>query len=428
MSSISRVKGTQDFLDLTLYNFIIEKTRHHVAGYHFQEIITPILEHTSLFTRSLGEHTDVVSKEMFIIKSEHDNPADQNKSICLRPEATASIARAFTEQPPSLLPWKVFTYGPMFRHERPQKGRFRQFNQVSLEIIGTASILQDVQLITMLDRFFHETLILADYALLINFLGCPADRKSYEAVVKKFLDTHASSLCATCLTRKEKNILRIFDCKNESCQELYKTVPPIIKSLCPHCVAEWNQLTEQLELLSVSFVWNPTLVRGLDYYSKTVFEFVSNALGAQSTFCAGGRYDQLIGIIGNGHDQPSVGAAFGIERIMLLLEPIQSQLAIPQPRALHVIVPVAPEQQPLALLLADTLLAHNLTTEVLLEGHSLKSMMRTANKMGASYCLIIGAQEQEEGAVTIKNMANGTETRIPQVDAVKLLQSPSAKV
>lgn len=418
MTRIPRVKGTQDFLDLSLYNFIVEKISHHAKTYHFHEIATPILENTSLFTRTLGENTDVVSKEMFIIKTENDD-----KSICLRPEATASIARAFTEQTAPLLPWKVFTHGPMFRHERPQKGRFRQFHQVSLEIIGSASILQDAQLITMLDRFFHETLLLTDYALLINFLGCQNDRRSYEVSLKSFLDDQSTHLCETCLSRKEKNILRIFDCKNDSCQQIYRNAPAIIQSLCVDCAIQWKQLTDQLELLSVSYTWSPTLVRGLDYYSKTVFEFVSNALGAQSTFCAGGRYDQLISLVGEGDDQPSVGAAFGIERLMLLLEPIKSTLPINPLRALHVIIPLSLEQQPLALLLADTLLAHNLTTEVLLENHSVKSMMRTANKMAATYCLIIGTDEQKQGVVTIKNMVNGTESRVAQIDAVRFLQS-----
>lgn len=420
MAPILPVKGTQDFLDLTLFNFIVEKTRHHVAAYHFHEIATPIIENTALFTRSLGEHTDIISKEMFIINTIHDE-----KSICLRPEATASIARAFAAHKPPILPWKVFTHGPMFRHERPQKGRFRQFHQVSLEIIGSDSVLQDVHLIKMLDRFFHETLMLSDYALLINFLGCTQDRQAYEGKLKQFLEIHASKLCQTCLVRKDTNILRIFDCKNESCQELYRTAPSIIKSLCSSCAAEWKDLTEQLELLSVSFVWQPTLVRGLDYYSKTVFEFVSNALGAQNTFCAGGRYDKLIGVIGDGQDQPAVGAAFGIERVMLLLEPFSSQLPLALPRSLHVIIPLTPEQNSLALQLADALQAHTLATEILLENHSLKSMMRTANKMGASYCLLVGPEEQQQNMVTIKNMTNGTETRVPQIDAVKLLQSPT---
>lgn len=418
MSKVARVKGTQDFLDLTLYNFVIEKARHHLRTYHFTEIATPILESTALFTRSLGEHTDVVTKEMFIIKSAHET---EDASICLRPEATASIARAFVEASPPLLPWKVFTHGPMFRHERPQKGRFRQFHQMSIEVIGSASVLQDVQLIKMLDRFFHEELQITDYALIINFLGCPADRRAYTESLKHFLDTLGDQLCPTCLVRKDKNSLRVFDCKNENCQRLYLNAPSIIDSLCSGCHDEWQLIKEQLEHLSVSFVHKPLLVRGLDYYSKTVFEFVSNALGAQSAFCAGGRYDQLIGLIGDKQDQPSVGAAFGIERLMMILESMRDRLAIPQPNPLQVIIPVQKEQQPLALLLADLLQANNLTTEVLLEDDSLKSMMRKANKMGATHCLILGESEQQDKAVTIKNMLNGSEIRVPQVDAIKYL-------
>ncbi|MFI5333516.1 MAG: histidine--tRNA ligase, partial [Candidatus Babeliales bacterium] len=288
---ISRVKGTQDFLDLSLFNAIVDQCKRQAAVYGFTEIATPILEHTELFKRSLGLHTDVVNKEMFIIQTSSEN--DESESICLRPEATASIVRAFVENHVQQTPWKVFTYGPMFRHERPQKGRYRQFHQISLEIIGSAAVAQDVQLIKMLDRFFSEKLLCSNYALHINYLGCAQDRAAYTATLKKFLDSVSNYLCPLCTERKEKNILRIFDCKNPNCQQVYTKAPHITDALCTACATEWHQLQEQLSLLSVSYHHNPTLVRGLDYYSKTVFEFVSGNLGAQNAFCAGGRYDQL---------------------------------------------------------------------------------------------------------------------------------------
>ena len=305
-----KIKGTQDFLDLQLFNFIVDQAKKHLALYNFHEISTPILESTSLFKRSLGMQTDVVTKEMFVIEQEKKDPKD---SICLRPEATASTVRAFVENKIQTVPWKVFSWGPMFRHERPQKGRFRQFHQMTIEAIGAGAVEQDVQLIVMLDNFFRKKLFISDSALLINFLGCFEDRVAYKIVLKEFLDVHVGSLCSTCVTRKDSNIMRVFDCKNSSCQQVYIDAPAITGHLCSMCNDEWQQLQEKLSLLSVTFIYKPTLVRGLDYYNKTVFEFVSSSLGAQSTFCGGGRYDQLVSQIGSKVDRPCVGAAFGIE-------------------------------------------------------------------------------------------------------------------
>ncbi len=414
-----RVKGTQDFLDLTLFNFIVDKAKQHLALYHFTQINTPILEHVALFNRSLGQYTDVITKEMFLI-APHGQQEDEG--ICLRPEATASVVRAFVENGVTQTPWKVFTYGPMFRYERPQKGRYRQFNQMSMEVIGSQSIMQDAQFIKMLDRLFHERIGFNNYALLINFLGCAQDRISYEKKLKKFVDTAgAGKICDNCMVRKEKNIMRIFDCKNPQCQAIYQDAPYITDSLCASCAQEWQELQDTLELLSVSFNPKPTLVRGLDYYNKTVFEFVSDALGAQNAFCGGGRYDQLVSQIGGKVDQPSIGAAFGIERLILLLEQVRTTLTLPHAPRLQVIIPLTQAQQSVALLLADELQAHNLATEVLLEGDSVKSMMRQANKLGAQFCLLIGEDEQRTHEVTVKNMVTGTEEKMAQIDVVAYL-------
>lgn len=417
---IPRVKGTQDFIDCTLFNFIIDSIKKHLSIYHFTEIQTPILESVDLFRRSLGLFTDVVSKEMFVIESRQEGNEDR---ICLRPEGTASIVRAFNEHHIELIPWKVFSYGPMFRYERPQKGRFRQFHQVTMEVIGSGAIAQDVQFIAMLDRFFSEILKINNYALVINFLGCPQDRKAYLEILRKFMDKPeiAANICAQCKERKEHNIMRIFDCKNPQCQELYRNAPHIADHLCPECTQEWQDLQKQLSLLSISHVYRPTLVRGLDYYSKTVFEFVSKNLGAQDTFCGGGRYNQLVEQLGGSQDRPAVGAAFGIERLMLLLEPMRDQLNIAHPPALHVIIPMTPAQHTLALLIADELQAHNICTDILFEG-SIKTMMKKANKLGAAYALILGETEQENRTVTVKNMTTGTEQTIPQISLIDNLK------
>jgi histidyl-tRNA synthetase len=414
VQTISRVKGTQDFIDLTLYSFIINEFEKQAQLYHFNRIETPILERVDLFKRSLGLHTDIVSKEMFVIDT-----ADKDEQICLRPEATASTMRAFIEHKP-LTPWKVYSFGPMFRYERPQKGRFRQFHQINMELIGSPSIAQDAQLITMLDRFFHEKLMLNNYALQINFLGSYEDRAAYYDVLRTYLEK-VDHVCTTCLQRKERNLMRIFDCKSEQCQEIFDKAPKIVDHLNPASKKEWEKLQEDLSLLSVSFSYNPKLVRGLDYYNKTVFEFVSNDLGAQNAFCGGGRYDRLSIELGDSQEHPALGAAIGIERLMIILEPMRDKLPLPQPAPLYVIMPLSEEQNPLALLLADTLHAANRTTDTLLEGDSLKSMMRKTNKMGAAYALILVDEEQQNRSVLVKNMMNGQQEQVAQIDLVNYL-------
>ena len=416
---MKRVKGTQDFLDLRLLNFIIDLAKKQLQTYHFTEIATPIIEPLELFKRSLGLYTDVVSKEMFLIQGNQE----EDEAICLRPEATATTLRAFIENGVQNIPWKVFTWGPMFRYERPQKGRYRQFHQLSMEIVGSASVAQDALFITMLDRFFHEKLHLNNYALVINYLGCFADRKTYQILLKEFLESpEAAGICSTCIERKDKNSMRIFDCRSPSCQEIYRNAPTIVDNLCSACTTEWTQLQEQLHLLSVSYACKPTLVRGLDYYCKTVFEFVSDNLGAQNTFCGGGRYDQLVTQPGGKQDQPSIGAAMGLERIMLLLNPMPQALIMPQPPALHVIIPMSAEHISLALLIADTLAAAGLSVDALVEQDSVKSMLRQTNKIGAAYALLIGDEEHQSRSITVKNMLTSAQETIKQIDLVAYLK------
>ena len=409
---IHRVKGTQDFLDLTLRTFLLDAAKKHLATYNFIQISTPVLEPLELFKRSLGEETDVVSKEMYTLTAD--------ESICLRPEATASCVRAFVTHGVSTTPWKIFMWGPMFRHERPQKGRYREFNQISMEVIGSQSIYQDVQFLKMLDRFFAEVLKLDTYALLINFLGCSDDRATYRKKLYAWLSKKEADLCEKCLIRKERNIMRVFDCKSSSCQELYLKAPFIVDHLCSSCSHEWQDLKDNLEHLSVSYSYKPTLVRGLDYYDKTVFEFASTELGAQNAFCGGGRYNSLAKEIGAKVDQPSLGASIGMERIELLLEN-KENLSLKELPPLHVIAPLTQEQHSLALLLADELQARQLVTDVLIEGDSVKSMMRKANKMGARYVLLIGPDEQAKKVVTLKDMLKHEEATVHQKDIVKHL-------
>lgn len=413
---ITKIKGTQDFLDLTLFNFILNSVRSHVGQYHFHEIATPIIEPLDLFVRSLGEETDVVSKEMFKIQAAQDKDP-----ICLRPEGTAPVVRAFVENGIDTVPWKVFACGPMFRYERPQKGRYRQFNQITVEVIGSAAMAQDAQLLAMFDRLFSEVFKLDSYALIINFLGCHLDRSKFKQTLYTFLNTVQDRLCENCTVRKEKNILRVFDCKNPTCQELYVNAPHLTDHLCAECDVEWQQLQTNLNLLSVAYSIKPSLVRGLDYYGKTVFEFVSVNLGAQNAFCAGGRYDGLVKELGGREDQPSIGAAIGVERLMLMLETQLDKLALPQLPAVHAIIPFEVAQQGLALLIADELHAAKLCADVLFDG-SFKARMRKANKMGAAYVLLIGEDELNNRVVTVKHMMSGSEERVAQDKVVEYLK------
>ncbi len=425
---IPRIKGTHDQLDMKRNDYVMDILHQQLALYHFIHIETPILEPVELFKRSLGMHTDVVSKEMFIIEpaahTAADSQADESNKICLRPEATASTMRAYLQHHIHTSAWKVFSQGPMFRHERPQKGRFRQFNQVSLEIIGAASIMHEIELITLLDRFFSKYLKLDTYVLLINFLGCADDRKIYTQTLKDFLGTISSEkFCAQCHVRQDKNILRIFDCKNPVCQSLYKDAPYCTQHLCSSCQGEWLQLKDMLHIMGVSYQHDRLLVRGLDYYSKTVFEFINESLGAQKAFCSGGRYDGLAQQLGAKEPVPAVGAAIGIERLLMSLELQTNNPIEPPAKTLACIIPLASEQIPLALLVADTLRDQAIAVDVICDISSLKSMMRTAHKICATWSILIGDEEQKTQTVTVKWMHESQQERVLQTELAHYLRS-----
>jgi histidyl-tRNA synthetase len=413
---ISRVTGTEDLLDLRLYNFVTSTAKKHFESFNFTEIRTPVLEYTQLFVHSLGAETDVVSKEMYVFAQ------DTEKSVCLRPELTASTIRACFENRVERFPWKVFSYGPMFRRERPQKGRLRQFHQFNVEIIGAQSIMYDANLIKMLDTLFSKSLLLEHYVIKLNFLGCLDDRKAHKAALVEFLNNNIASICETCQKRKDANTLRVFDCKNEACQKLYTGAPFIIQHLCQPCNGEWTMLQDQLRLLGVNFIIDNLLVRGLDYYQKTVFEFSSNQLGSQSAFCGGGRY--LLGKeVGATEDYSSIGVAMGIERVLMLLEKHQDKLALENPQRLHVIIPMTSAQDPIGLLLAHELRRENLACDIVLDKASTTNMMKKANKMGATWVLLIGETEQQQNTVMLKNMMTGEATVVAQEAVVKTLKA-----
>lgn len=412
---ISRVRGTEDILDLNLYNFILEQAKRHLHIHNFTEIDTPILEHTNLFVRAVGEQTDIVSKEMYVFQKENEED-----SICLRPEITASIIRAYFENGVQQRPWKVFAHGPVFRKERPQKGRWRQFTQLSVELIAAKEIEYDAYFLKMIDSFVSDVLKLENYAIKLNFLGCGNDRKNHRRALIDFLDTKKDCMCQTCLDRRIKNPLRVLDCKNENCQKILQESPKLLDFLCSECATEWKKLTDLLSLLSISYVVDHTLVRGLDYYNKTVFEFVSRGLGAQNAFCGGGRYS-LGSEIDNKEDVPCIGVGFGMGRLQMLVEQNKDKLLIPTPAPLHVILPMDEAQKPLALMLASELQSKGLATEVILSSASMTNLMKKANRLGAKFVLILGEEEQKNGTVSIKNMQNGQSVVVKQSDAFSAL-------
>ncbi|MCB9493205.1 MAG: histidine--tRNA ligase [Epsilonproteobacteria bacterium] len=413
--AVSRVRGTTDLLDLELHNFVLTKITNHLALYNFKEIQTPFIEHTDLFIHAVGQETDIVTKEMYTFQTQ------SGEQLCLRPEGTASIIRAYVENGVQQSPWKVFTYGPMFRHERPQKGRWRQFSQFSIEVIASKHIEQDAHFLSMLDTLFAQTLKLENYVLKLNFLGCSDDRKKHKADLLDFLTKHNDQICTTCQVRKEKNILRTLDCKNETCKSLYQNAPKITEFLCDECDQEWKQLQELLQLLSVNYIVDTMLVRGLDYYNKTVFEFCSEELGSQSAFCGGGRY--LLGKgVGAREDIPSIGVGIGMGRVMMLVEQTLNQHSLPQKPALSVVVPLQTEQQALGLMLCYELTKNGLHTDIIFDTASVTNMMKRAHKTGARYALLLGPDEQENSTVSVKDMQKGTTTTMSQTEVVALLK------
>lgn len=410
---VKRVKGTQDLLNMNRFDAFSTAARNHLENANFSHIQLPILEYVELFQHSVGQHTDIVTKEMYTFS------ANGKETLCLRPEGTAGTMRAFLENTVEDKPWQIFSFGPMFRHERPQKGRFRQFTQLNIESINTSSVMDDVRLISLLDDLFLHTLKLRDYVLQINFLGGPADRARHREALVSFVEKQKSAVCTTCQTRIDTNILRIFDCKNESCQSIYQNAPVITDYLGEEAQQEWQQLQQMLTTLSINHIHNPFLVRGLDYYHNTVFEFSSPLLGAQSAFCGGGQYDLSAQL---GHKNPirAVGTAIGMERLILLLEALNSDL-IHQHQPLHVIIPQSDAQHDLALLAHQTLHRGGINVDLLTGGF--KKAMKRANKQEAAVALIIGDDEVAAGSIRVKNMATGHEELVSQEHLLTHLQA-----
>lgn len=399
---IRSIKGTQDVLPSDTYKWqFVERLFLDTAKlYGFNEIRIPTFEDKSLFIRSVGDTTDVVQKEMYTFTDLG------GRELALRPEGTAGINRAVIESGliNEALPVKLCYDISCFRAEKPQAGRFREFHQLGMELFGSHSPAADAEVIAFVSDFFN-TLGLTNISLEINSIGCPNCRKNYHAALKEYFEARKADLCDTCLTRLDKNPLRILDCKSPVCKEIAKDAPIGLGYLCDECREHFEGLKKRLDALGIAYTVNPRIVRGLDYYTKTVFEFVSGDIGAQSTVCGGGRYDGLIKSLG-GADQPGIGYAMGIERLLMVLEAQGIQIPKPSPCDLY-IASMGENASVFAMKLASDLRNEGFAAESDLIGRSLKAQMKYADKIDAKYSMVIGDDELAAGKAKVKNMSTG---------------------
>ncbi len=416
MSQLQTVRGTRDlFQDTNQRHRFIEATASRVVElYGFDEIQTPILEPAGLFLRSLGDTSDIVTKQMYLFK---DLGGDE---LVLRPEGTAGVARAFIQEGMSqLTPLKLFYRGPMFRYERPQKGRYRQFHQFGVELLGVEKPQADLEVLACGYRILKELGVLGSITLHLNTIGDEASRTTYRDVLVAYLNTRKSELSQDSLSRLEKNPLRILDSKDPGDRSVVASAPKLSDSLTPEAKAFFTAVLTGLKALEIPFIIDDNLVRGLDYYCHTVFEFTTDALGSQNAVLAGGRFDGLIKDLG-GPETPGVGWAFGIDRLAELLPNLT---ASPQPIAL---VPLGEEAEQAALLLAEKLRTAGLKTDIGYSGNLAKRMKR-ADKIGARAAVIIGSNELAAGIAQVKWLGTGVQESIALSElGTRLTQFPAS--
>lgn len=411
--NIKRPNGTEDVIPKNVHKWhTVEKIARDVAeSFGFSEIRIPTFENTDLFLRSVGETTDVVQKEMYSVIA-------KETKFTLRPEGTAGTIRAMLQNGlmNEAMPQRVFYILSCFRHERPQAGRLREFHQFGLEMAGSQSPSADAEVIslakTLLDR-----LGLKNIELYINSIGCPECRAKYHAALKEYFEIKKSELCDTCLSRLEKNPMRILDCKSPICSEIAKDAPIILDYLCEECSEHFTKLQKYLTNLGIAFKVNPKIVRGLDYYTKTVFEFVTTEIGAQGTVCGGGRYDGLIEQLGGQHT-PALGFAMGIERILITMEKQNCDFLQPRKCDLY-IAPMDDAALEKAMLIARDLREYGYWVEYDVIGRGLKAQMKYANKIDAAFTIVLGENELTSGKVKVKNMAKGEELELDLDDNFK---------
>ena len=403
---ISIPKGTKDVLpkDSYRWQWLEEQFRTCCAKYGFVEIRTPIFEHTELFKRGVGDTTDIVQKEMYTFEL-------AGRSLTLKPEGTSPVARSFIENKlyADQLPAKYYYVTPCFRYEKMQKGRQRQFHQFGIEIFGTDNMFADTEVIALAMDFLFS-LGIDDLKLHINSIGCTECRAAYKKVLQDYLRPNYEELCDTCKDRFERNPMRILDCKSPSCQMIFKDAPRMIDYICEGCREAFDELQSNLTSLNIDYTVDTNIVRGLDYYTKTAFEILSDKIGAQATVCGGGRYDHLIQEIG-GPQTPGVGFGLGMERLLLVLE--AAGIEIPEPEKCNVFIATLGDAAAKeALKIAKDLRAHDVKVITDVMQRSLKAQLKYADRLHADYTIVIGDDELSKGVITLRDMRKSEQNEI----------------
>jgi histidyl-tRNA synthetase len=410
--TIPPVRGMKDILPPASAKWVSLETafRDCAVRFGFSEIRTPVLERTELFARSVGETTDIVEKEMYTFSDR------SGESLTMRPEGTAPVVRALQAHRSALGEWPVRLYytGPMFRHERPQKGRLRQFHQFGAELFGTDSPLADAEVLTFLHRFLNET-GLGGTSLEINSLGDPDCRPVYLRKLSDFLSSREERLCEDCRRRREQNPLRVLDCKAEGCIRATVDAPSVLDFLCDPCRAHFAAVEEALRESGIPFSRNPRMVRGLDYYRRTTFEFIIPGMGAQNTVAAGGRYDGLAEILEGKERIPAIGFAIGVERLLMLL----GEEKPPGPALDVYLVTSGSRFLPDAFRWKMELIGMGVRTGMDYEGRSVKSQFRRADRAGARFVVVFGESEAERGNVVVRDMAKGVQEELAKDEAFR---------
>ncbi|EFM64820.1 histidine--tRNA ligase [Peptostreptococcus stomatis DSM 17678] len=412
-------RGTKDIIPAEAYkwNYLEEKFRDLCRLYGYEEIRTPVFEHTELFKRGVGDTTDIVQKEMYTFKDRGD------RDLTLKPEGTAGVIRAFIENKmyAETQPTKLFYITPCFRYERPQSGRQRQFHQFGVEAIGSDTPSLDAEVISLAMQFLGEA-GLKDLTVSINSVGCPVCREEYNRLLKDYLATKADVLCDLCNDRRDKNPMRVIDCKNETCQANIVDIPLMADHLCDNCKDHFKQLKAYLDEMNIKYVVDKKIVRGLDYYKRTAFEIISNDLGAQSTVCGGGRYDGLVEQIGGPSGYSGIGFGLGAERLLLTLEANGVEIGNPNHTDIFVVT-IGDKAKLKSFSILKDLRENHISADKDHLDRSLKAQFKYSNKINAKYTIVIGDDELDKDKATLKNMETGDQKLIKISELVNELRS-----